>query len=61
MKEQKNNNTLLGKHALNRLDQVQEKNRKVYAKRPNKIPITQILMGLVLIAILIIMMIGLKQ
>lgn len=61
MKQEHKEETLLGQHALKRLDKVQEKNRRAYDKKKDKFHFGRIFMGLILALILFIMFLGMRH
>lgn len=57
MNKEKTKNTLAERHALKRLDKVEENQRKAYEKKQNDFPWKQITMGLLFGIILLLMLI----
>ncbi|MBB1063801.1 hypothetical protein [Limosilactobacillus fastidiosus] len=53
MAKQDNNESMVAKHALDRLNHVEKEHRKAYAKKPEKFSSAKIIMGIILIIVLL--------
>lgn len=52
-KQNKNDESMVEKHALDRLNSVEKEHRKAYASKPEKMSPAKIIMGIILIIVLL--------
>lgn len=60
-KQDKDNESMVEKHALDRLNHVEKEHRKAYAKKPEKFSPAKIIMGIILIIVLLTSLVSIFQ